>query len=1042
MKTKRLIVLSIAILSLFLLISACARAGTESQPAAAQAVGASTDPVQLVKEGKALLNSGDIDAAEKKLLEAVALAEPQKNATALQFGYTFLGKLYAAKGDRQSAIDSYEKSALAFEGNQKMLAAIHLTLGDLCLDAGNNTDAIGHYRKSLENFTAIGDTGRAASINNSIALAYTAAGDFKSAEDIYKSLLADAQAQGNATQSVSILMNTGNLHRTTADFDAAISDYTAALDIAVKNNRAADAVIALNGIALVHEYRGEADKAEAALERAAKTAAEGGDRPGLAATLHQGGILQLYKGNPSQAIDDFKKSAEIKEQTGDGTLANTLAEIGRAYYFMGNYKQARRYYNDATKLNPSADTGITIDNNLAMVYKMQGMPEYALETFKGALDKSRRFNLRYQTSFLLNNIGVVQRESGDLDEALKNHEAALEIDKALGAAQDVIVDQNNIALVYKLKGDYEKALEMLLPALEDARKTASFDDLLRTLINLADVYLLKDSPDDALKYYLEAADFADKTMAAERRWNALFGAGRALEKKGDTDNAAESYKKAVDVIENIRANIGGGDDDKGSFLDDKVKVYVRLIQLLFRQQKFDEALDYLERMKARTLLEMIQRGKGKIDKGMTAEEIEKEKNLKAELTQATQKLARAMAKGPDSADSRAAKDALNKSKKENDDFKEILYRTHPGLAFARGESAPVKTGELRKYLEADEVLVAYMLGDDTSYAWTITRDAVKMYDLGETGEKIGFLVITKLREGLEKGVWQSAQERAAAKLYKTVVEPIEPDLAGKSVMGVMPDGRLYEIPFYLMMDGEKKFLIDKIAVFYLPSLSVMVENRKALSALKNDGKVLAFGNPTFAREDLVQLPGTESEVGKISEIYGANANVYIHDTAIEERLKLFGRGFRIVHLATHGLLNNNNPMFSSIAMCQITDQKDDGYLEAREISNIQLDAELVIMSACDSGRGKLKPGEGILGLTRSFFSAGVPGIVASLWQVNDQATSFMMQRFYEFIKTERAVDALRHAQIATKKEFGDNPNLWAPFIIMGYGVDGKGAEGR
>lgn len=993
------------------------------------------DPMALVGRGQKLMKEGKLEAAEETLVRAAKTGTEKNNAKAVTFARLLLDKIYGVTGANDRAVANLENLIALLDGVTDKEALLNLKLGNLCIDTGDFAKAVKHFNIAKEKFNELGNTSRNVYIDNSIALAYSSMGEYARAEEIYNRLLEGARAGGDATSTVRLLINIGDLHKTRSDYDKAIDTFTEALDTASANDDHSARVNILNNICLVHQNRADLDKAKEAIDQAQAVAEEHGDKTGMAATLHQKGILLMHAGDVNAAIDSYKESIKLKEELNDSSIGNTYAELGRAYFFRGNYKQARFYYREALKTKPPVATEITVNNNLAMVYKMQGMLEYALEEFRQSLETARQFNLRYQRSFLNNNIGVVHREMGNLDEALESHRQALEIDRAVGAKLDEIIDINNIALVHKMKGEHEKALELLLGVVEQAKGLGSYEDYVRTLVNLADVYVEMNQYEDALDYYREATETAEKILSQERLWNALYGVGRALKATGDTAGAIDAFKRAVEVIEDLRGNIGGGGDEKSFFLIDKVKVYKDLIIMLYNSGDFGEALDYLERMKSRSLLEIIQQGKAKIDKGLSPEEKKMEKQLKIRLAKATRAMAKALAAhGADSEEALAAKEKLDGVRMEQNRFREKLYLDHPRLAFARGENKPVSTAIVRDFLREDEVIVAYMLGEPTSYAWTVTKDSVKMYDLEEGEDKINFTIDKKLREALENGVWGGSQRRAAKKIYKMILAPLEDDLEGKNVMGVLPDGRLYELPFYLLKDKKKTDLIEKFAIYYLPSLSVMVETRRAKANLDNKDKVLAFGNPTFKREDLVQLPGTENEVKKIAEIYGDRAQTYMHGEAREEYIKYHGSDYRIVHLASHGLLNNHNPLFSSIAMSQIEDQEDDGYLEAREITNIDLDAELVIMSACESGRGKLRPGEGILGLTRSFFSSGIPSVIASMWEVNDLATSFMMQNFYRNLGEMNTVEAMRQAQLATRDEIDENPNMWAPFVIMGYGV--------
>jgi len=999
---------------------------------------AAGDPMKFIKQGGAMIKKGDLESAEVLMLNALETGAAQGNARAVIYARTFLDIIYTRKGEWKEALENLENLAALRVTDPAEAGALYLKAGDISIRISSFERAVDFYSRAGEAFDEAGDDSRNDYIQGSIALAYGGMGEYSKSEEIYKGLLGQKTAAGDATGTILLSINLGDLNRARSEYETALDFYASALDVAEESGVSRYNVTILNAVSLTQQYRGDLDAARAALDEAFEIAG-GSDAPrDLAACHHQRGILLVHDGEINAAVESFKKAAEIKREIGDPTLGNTLAEIGRAFFFRGDYKPARRYYRDSINAGLPADVEITVNNNLAMVFKMQGMLEYALEIFEESLDRARSLGLRYQTSFLLNNIGVVLRDLGRLEEALEKHREALEIDRDAGAKLDGLVDINNIALVLRTQGNTGEARSMLEEALPDARAIGSCDDLMRTIINLADACRLDEDYDAAIGYYDEAAALAEKTMNRERRWNALYGAGVAHAKNGDRETAIEKLEKAVGIIETLRADIGGTGDEKSWFLADKVKVFVELIELLFIENRPGEALDYLERMKSRSLLDMIQMGHARIDRGLSEDEIAGETELEIKLAAATREMGKALAEyGIDSPQGRDAGAAVGEARRELNDYRDRLYMEHPRLAFARGENRPVSAGEAAGYLADDEVVVAYMLGEDTSYAWTLTAVGAKMYDLGESAKKINFMVDKKLREALEKGVWHSSQRRSAGKLYDILIKPLENDLEGKKNVGILPDGRLYELPFDVLIDSDDRYLVDRFNIFYTPSLSVMVEARKTKASLDTEDKILAFGNPDFSGAGLAELPGTEEEVKSIAETYAGDATVYLRGEALEERVKKYSSGFSTIHLATHGLLNNNNPLYSSIALSQSGGQEEDGYLQAREIAGIELDAGLVVMSACESGRGRLRAGEGILGLGRSFFSAGVPGIIASLWEVNDRATSFMMRRFYENMKSMQRSEALRRAKIETRDEFGDNPNLWAPFIFMGYGIEGS-----
>ena len=234
-----------------------------------------------------------------------------------------------------------------------------------------------------------------------------------------------------------------------------------------------------------------------------------------------------------------------------------------------------------------------------------------------------------------------------------------------------------------------------------------------------------------------------------------------------------------------------------------------------------------------------------------------------------------------------------------------------------------------------------------------------------------------------------------------------------------------------------EYFIEKFAVYYTPSLS-------SLSWLRTIGTygtsdLLAYGNCNFEDKEvitalrslLMPLPASEKEVNSIAKLYNFSSSVFTKSNATESSFKKLAGEFGVIHLATHAITNEDNPMFSSIAFSM--EESEDGFLEAREIIKMDLNADLVVLSACNTAFSKQLTGEGMLGLTRAFFTAGVPTIISSLWDVEDYATQLLMVEFHKRLKKgHRPARALQKAQIKLiQNQKYSNPIYWAPFVLIG-----------
>jgi len=283
---------------------------------------------------------------------------------------------------------------------------------------------------------------------------------------------------------------------------------------------------------------------------------------------------------------------------------------------------------------------------------------------------------------------------------------------------------------------------------------------------------------------------------------------------------------------------------------------------------------------------------------------------------------------------------------------------------------------------------------------------------------------------------------------------------------IVPDDILFYLPFEMLVfdttgvespyDFENaKFLLEKFDVSYVSSASLLDPGLQTLR--KPDKGILAMGNPDFGPqpdepeqgellaskepitgsrvivESLLPLPNSETEVKAIGGVLrGLNNNILTGNRATEENFKSNAADYRILHLATHFLTNDTQPLYSKIALAQNGDGEEDGFLQTYEVFNMNLNADLVVLSACNTALGKLRKGEGVIGISRAFLFAGVPSMVVSLWNVDDKATAIIMRDFYKYMKAGfNKKHALRRAKVDYLKASGAGPYYWAPFILIG-----------
>jgi len=294
-------------------------------------------------------------------------------------------------------------------------------------------------------------------------------------------------------------------------------------------------------------------------------------------------------------------------------------------------------------------------------------------------------------------------------------------------------------------------------------------------------------------------------------------------------------------------------------------------------------------------------------------------------------------------------------------------------------------------------------------------------------------------------------KQEAAALYNLLLKPAESQLQGKTTLVIVPDGALWELPFQALSKGANRYLIEDAAISYAPSLTYLREmSRKRTPAQSSAANtLLAVGNPALAPQTLARaelatrgekfapLPLAEKEAQALAELYGAKqSTVYVGAAALEERFKAEAGNYRVLHLATHGVLNDRSPMYSHLLLSQThNDAKEDGLLEAWELMNLDLKADLAVLSACETARGHVGAGEGVIGLSWALFVAGVPTTVVSQWKVLDVSTQQLMVEFHRQLKTnpqQGKAEALRQASLKVMKTH-PHPFYWASFVLVGDG---------
>jgi CHAT domain-containing protein len=388
--------------------------------------------------------------------------------------------------------------------------------------------------------------------------------------------------------------------------------------------------------------------------------------------------------------------------------------------------------------------------------------------------------------------------------------------------------------------------------------------------------------------------------------------------------------------------------------------------------------------------------------------------------------------------------AVKESRTELQMFRNRLDVQHPQLRYVRATTGPITQAQIHQLLPTPEsALLEFIVGDQHSTLFVYTSGRLHSYPIAISRNTLN----TRIREFRAKITSHSAVYQPLAKsLYSTLLLPAERQLQGKTALCIIPDGDLWELPFQALLTPAGTFLVEDYAVSYAPSLAVLRDMRQRRRVAQAPSSLLALGNPTMGakpllvgarglRDSFEPLPEAETEVREVARLFGnARSTVLLGSRATEATFKSTAASARVLHFATHGVLNNASPLYSYLVLAQDNGpSREDGLLEAWEVMQLDLRADLAVLSACETGRGRIRAGEGVIGLSWALFVAGVPTTVVSQWKVESSSTAQLMRTFYE--RWMGGQSPARALQSAARKLLQNDryahPFFWAPFVAIG-----------
>lgn len=744
--------------------------------------------------------------------------------------------------------------------------------------------------------------------------------------------------------------------------------------------------------------------------------------------LRTRGLIRTYRQDFAAALPDYRKAYQIfQDREQPGNQADLAIDIGNVYYRLFRIDRAFEFYERASVLAEAAgntSARLVANGNIALLKKRGGSFESAIESMRDVIEEAEArgmISLALHQSINLANAMVMM---GQLEEAERTARQALEWAVESGGA-DLVNSRLGLAGILSRIGEHEDALALC-------------------------------------NEHLGPASVADPHVQMDVRWTCGWVHLRA----GDSAQAVEEFRAAIRIGEEPSRRLAQT-ELRTSFFGDRVAIYADLVQALISGAENDlspalveEIFEISESFRARVLLESLASiaGEPSVAEASTAGTGTEGASSRAKLLGRMAAMHLGFAQG----------------RVEQDRFLDEVRRLEDLLAETgsiRDASSLLGTGTIALHRaqaaipDASTAVLEYLLGVESSFALVITRDRAVVVEIGRNRHDF-FQVIMRYRSLLESRSPQPERDldaisRLGGRLFEDLVAPALAALDAEiRRLVIVADGALYLLPFEALVipdesaRAEPRFLVEQFEVAVVPSLSVLGELVSAEGPTRAQRSFVALANPETSgavpvhgdgedilREalvptDLPSLPYSEEEVRNAARRLGGEKLMFTQAEATEANARrALQDGYPIVHFATHGFLDPGSIGRSGLVLTPDPPNGDDGLLQARELIDLQIDTDLVVLSGCSTGVGRILGGEGALGLPHSLFQAGVPSIVLSLWDVRDRAAAVFMDRFYAGIADGLTLgEAMRTAKLDLLRSGRTelrHPSVWAPFVLSG-----------
>lgn len=1040
-------------------------------------------------EGTALSNIGNVHGALGQYHKALEYHEKSLeirkkigDVRGQGFTYQSLGNDYGSLSQYQRALEYYERSLeirkkigdLRGEGDSLN------SKGSVYSSLGEYQKALEQYEKSLEIRKKIGDIRGEGVTISAIGSVYNALGQYPKALEYYERSLEIRKQIGDVSGEGVTMGAIGSVYRALAQYPKALEYSEKSLEIRKKIGDVRGESGELREIGRVYGVLGKYSKASDHYNRSLEIDRKIGDIRGESNSLIDLGNVYYSQGRYPKALESQEKALEIKKKIGDVAGESTaLNNIGIIYGILGQYPKALDYYDRSIQIKKRIGDvrgqGLLL-SNMGIIYKKLGQPTKALEYYQRSLEIRKKIGDAEGEATTYSHIGLVYTDMGKYIDAQAALEKALEIDKSIG--KPTKGPENNLANLFLDSGDLSRAETLINSSGYDSTR--------------ARLSLLKKDYVSAAKYYEKGVTMAEKTGNADGLFISYTGFATANEAMENYEKAEEYYEKAMNLLEEVRSGLLPS--ERKNFFEVKMGGFSRiepakgLTRVRMKLNRQDGGIQALEVTKARAFADHLSETSASGASGIPRETMEKEQSLVNRMAALKKELAKT-----DRAKQSARYEILSKDTQDAEAdlgaFVDSLWKNYPSYAAVK---YPRPIGIKDSALEPKECVVMFDVSG-SGVMIKLIRDKkeaecfFKKWDLTDLVKDV-----MKFRAPFENKNLREFDPELAESLYRKLLQAVLVDVPKGTPLIIIPDGILAVLPFEALVTGGKAtwkkledknwpeqftyypegvtFLGDDYPISYYQSLSALTLVRNMGAKIKPKDSLLVVADPVFNLKDkraqlaspiglaekekeyniklmqaieesggptFKQLPETGILADNLVNMYGDNclaltglkADKSDFLTKVAPRIDQYGN----VVFATHGVVSSKTAgLMEPFLALTMVPHGTDGFLKMSDILSLKMNADIVALTACQTGLGKEVSGEGVVSMGYAFQYAGAKSVLMSLWEVEASSAVTLAENFFRYRKSGKTkLESLLKARDDIRNAGYKHPYFWSGFILVG-----------